>query len=139
MIAGRHLYLDAAQRLGGRLGARAAQGGIRGYVAYGFAYGACSLGCTLPVFLAVVASSLVSAGPAGAVVQFVLYALGMGFVLSVLTLVATLVKHAAFHGVRRLGAYVEPLGAVLLLVTGGYVVYYWLTLGGLLAVIGLRS
>ena len=139
MLAGRHLYLGAAQRLGGRLGARAAQGGIRGYVAYGLAYGACSLGCTLPVFLAVVATSLVTAGPAGAVVQFVLYALGMGFVLSVLTLTAALVKHAAFRGVRRLGAYVEPLGAVLLLVTGGYVVYYWLTLGGLLVVIGLRS
>ena len=139
MLAGGHLYLGAAQRLGARLGARAAQRGIRAYAAYGLAYAACSLGCTLPVFLAVVASSLVTAGPAAAIVQFVLYALGMGFVLSVLTLVAALVKHAAFRGVRRLGAYVEPLGAVLLLVTGGYVIYYWLTLGGLLAAFGLRS
>ena len=139
MLAGGHLYLGAAQRLGGRLGARAAQGGIRGYAAYGLAYGACSLGCTLPVFLAVVASSLVTAGPAAAAAQFVLYALGMAFVLSVLTVVAALVKQAAFRGVRRLGAYVEPLGAVLLLVTGAYVIYYWLTLGGLSAVLGLRS
>lgn len=139
LLAGRHLYLDAAQRFGDRLGSRAAQGGLRGYVAFGLAYGAGSLGCTLPIFLAVVASSFVTNGLAAAVVQFVLYALGMGFVLSVLTLVAALVKHAAFRSVRRLGAYVEPLGAVLLIVTGGYVVYYWLTLGGLLAVIGLRS
>lgn len=139
MLAGRHIYLGAAQRLGGRLGARAAQRGIRAYAAYGLAYGACSLGCTLPVFLAVVASSLVTAGPAAAMVQFVLYALGMGFVLSVLTLSAAVLKHAAFRGVRRLGGYVEPLGAVLLLVTGGYVIYYWLTLGGLLAVFGFRS
>ncbi len=139
MLAGGHLYLGAAQRVGGRLGRFATQGGVRGYAAYGLAYGACSLGCTLPVFLAVVASSLVTAGPAAAVLQFVLYALGMGFVLSLLTLVAALVKHASFRGIRRLGTYVEPLGALLLLVTGGYVIYYWLTLGGLLAAVGLRS
>jgi hypothetical protein len=35
--------------------------------------------------------------------------------------------------VRALGRYLEPLGAVLLLVTGAYIVYYWLTAGGILS------
>jgi hypothetical protein len=34
--------------------------------------------------------------------------------------------------VRWAGWIFEPLGAVLLLATGGYVVYYWLSAGGTL-------
>ena len=137
MLAGRQIYSSLAQRVGDRMGPAAQRGGVRGYVAYGFAYGACSLGCTIPIFLAVVASGLVARGPAGAFLQFVLYGLGMGFVLSVLTVIAAVIKHAAFRGVRRLGAYMEPASALLLLVTGGYVVYYWLSIGGVLQALGL--
>ncbi|SRR6266849_7560642 len=68
--------------------------------------------------------------------QFVLYGLGMGFVLSALTLVAALVGHGAIRGLRRVGVSLQPLGAVVLLLAGGYVVYYWLTIGGILLGIG---
>ena len=34
---------------------------------------------------------------------------------------------------RKVGRFVEPIGAFLVLVTGAYVVYYWLSAGGLLA------
>src|SRR5262249_58489596 len=60
--------------------------GLAGYAAYGAAYGLASLGCTLPVFLGVVATSLQLHGLAGAIGQFVLFGIGMGLVLAVLTL-----------------------------------------------------
>jgi hypothetical protein len=35
--------------------------------------------------------------------------------------------------VRGVGRVLQPLSAVLLLTTGGYIVYYWLSAGGILA------
>jgi len=75
-------------------------------------------------------------GPAGAVLQFVLYGLVMGSVLSALTLAAAVVGHGAVRKVRRLGAYLQPVGAVVLMLAGGYVVYYWLSAGGIVSAIG---
>ncbi len=132
VLAGGHLGAAFAQRIGDRLGGPAREVGFRGYAAYGLAYGASSLGCTLPIFLSVVGSSLTGGGVAGVLAQFVLYALGMGSVLGGLTIVAALVKQAAFGALRRVGGYLEPIGAMLLLLTGGYVVYYWLSNGILL-------
>jgi hypothetical protein len=65
-------------------------------------------------------------------VQFVLYAARMGLLISVLTLSVALFKYAALGGVRRVVPFVQPLSALLLLVAGAYIIYYWLTLGGLL-------
>ncbi|HLQ35389.1 MAG TPA: cytochrome c biogenesis protein CcdA [Chloroflexota bacterium] len=123
-------------RLGDRASAIAQRRGISGYAAYGVAYAAGSLGCTLPIFLSVVAAGMTTRGPAGALLQFVLYGLGMGSVLSALTLAAALVGHGAVRKVRRVGAYLQPVGAVVLLLAGGYVVYYWLTAGGIASSIG---
>src|SRR5712692_7494968 len=128
--------LGILDRLGDRAGAIAKRGGIAGYAAYGIAYAAGSLGCTLPIFLSVVAAGMTTRGPAGALLQFVLYGLGMGSVLSALTLAAALVGHGAVRKVRRVGAYLQPVGAVVLLLAGGYVVYYWLTAGGIASSIG---
>ena len=132
MLGGGHLYLATMQRLGAAVGSTAGRRDVRGYVAYGLAYGSCSLGCTLPIFLAVVGSGVVAGGWVAAVRQFLLYALGMGFVLSVLTLGAAVLKQTVFGAIRGLVPYLEPVSGVLLLATGAYVTYYWLALGDLL-------
>ncbi|MDP9374261.1 MAG: cytochrome c biogenesis protein CcdA, partial [Chloroflexota bacterium] len=117
--------------LAGRLGGRARGGGLGGYLAYGLAYGLASLSCTLPVFLTVVGGALTADGLAPAAGQLVLYALGMGALITALTLATALFKHAVVGGVRRALPYVEPVSAVLLLLAGAYIIYYWLTIGGL--------
>lgn len=129
-------YVRLADQLGDRAGATAKRGGMAGYAAYGVAYAAGSLGCTLPIFLSVVAAGMTAGGPAGAFFQFVLYGLGMGSLLSALTLAAAVVGHGALRKVRRVGAYLQPLGAIVLLVAGGYVVYYWLAFGGIVSLLG---
>lgn len=135
-LVGADLHLNLGDRLGDRAGDTARRGGVVGYAAYGVAYAAASLGCTLPIFLSVIAAGMTAGGPARALFQFVLYGLGMGLVLSALTLVAAVVGHGAIRGLRRVGAFLQPLGAVVLLLAGGYVVYYWLTIGGILFGIG---
>jgi len=133
MLGGGRLSLSGADRAAGRLGGAATNTGLMGYAAYGLAFALSSLGCTLPLFLAVMGSALAAGGPLSGLQEFVLYALGMGAVVTILTLSIGLFGHALVGHIRRVGRFVEPVGAVLVLVTGAYVVYYWLSAGGLLA------
>ena len=132
MLTGRTLYTNLGEQLADRVGPAARQRGARGYLAYGLAYAAASLSCQLPVFLAVVASALTAGGFLGATLQFVLFALGMGLAITVLTVATAFVESAGLLRVRRAVRYVQPVSAGLLLLGGAFIIYYWLTVGGLL-------
>ncbi len=136
MLGGAMLYTRLGEQVAGRLGRDARQLSARGYLAYGLAYGAASLSCTLPIFLTLVGSALAVGGFVAAAFQFVLYAMGMGFVITLLTFSMMFFEYAVITRVRALGRYLHRLSAVLLLMAGAFVVYYWLTLGGLLPQIG---
>jgi cytochrome c biogenesis protein CcdA len=123
MLGGGRLSLSGADRAAGRLGGAATNTGLMGYAVYGLAFALSSLGCTLPLFLAVMGSALAAGGPFGGLEEFVLYALGMGAVVTILTLSIGLFGHALVGHIRRVGRFVEPVGAVLVLLTGAYVVY----------------
>jgi cytochrome c-type biogenesis protein len=132
LIAGASLSARPAERLAGSLGSTAAQIGLRAYAAYGFAFAFSSLGCTLPLFLSVVGAGL-SESHTVVLQNLVLYALGMGSVVLVLTVLVAVIGQSVFARIRGAGRILQPLGAVLLLATGSYVVYYWLSSGGILA------
>ena len=131
MLSGWTAY-GGGQGLADRLGGVASRGGFSGYFAYGVAYALASLGCTLPVFLSVVGSALLAGGWFGEFLQFVLYGVGMSVVLAALTMTAAVFKAQVLRRLSHVGRVFEPVSALLLLVVGAYVVYYWLTLGGLL-------
>jgi cytochrome c biogenesis protein CcdA len=84
-------------------------------------------GCTRPVFLGVVGTSLQLHGLAAGVGQFLLFGIGMGTVLAVLTLVTAWFGDGLIGRARILGRHVGWVSAVLLWLAGDYVVYYWLT------------
>ena len=104
-----------------------------GMFMYGIAYAVASLSCTLPVFMVVVGSTITSGGIGAGIAQFVAYAIGMGVVLVVVTLSIAVFQEAVVRYLLRFSRYVERAGAVLLIGVGAYIVYYWLTAGGLLA------
>ena len=131
-ILGGRTFLGFGQGLADELGGVASRGGIRGYFAYGIAYALASLGCALPIFLSVVGSALLVRGWIGQLLQFVLYALGMAVVLAVLTMAAAIFKAQLLQRLGDATRLFEPLSAVLLLLVGAYVVYYWLTVGGVI-------
>jgi len=101
--------------------------GLAGYAAYGIAYALASLGCTLPVFLGVVGTSLQLHGLADAIGQFVLFGIGMGAVLVVLTIATAWFGDGLIRRAQALRPYIGWASAVLLWLAGAYVVYYWLT------------
>ena len=64
--------------------------------------------------------------------EFLLYGLGMGLLLGLLTIAAAGFKLGVLAPVRAITRYANPVSGALLLLTGAYVVYYWLTLGDLI-------
>ena len=127
LAAGRELTIFAGPRVAQHLKAATRSRNLTGYAAYGTAYALASLGCTLPVFLGVVGTSLQLRGLAAAIGQFVLFGLGMGTVLAVLTVATAWFGDGLIRRARALGRYIGWASATLLWLAGAYIVYYWLT------------
>ncbi len=131
LLSGGKLYTNLAVRLSARVGG-ANRNSVRGYFTFGLAYGTASLSCTLPIFLAVIGGTFTADTFLDSTLQFLLYGLGMGSVILALTVGMAVFKTAAVAGLRRALPYVGTVTAVLLLLSGSFIVYYWLTLGELL-------
>lgn len=99
--------------------------GIQGSFMFGLAYGLASLSCTLPVFLVVVVSVFKEGNFFESVMAFINYALGMGFLLLVVTLGVVFFKTAMVRIARSVVPYVQPVGAIFLVLAGFYLIYYW--------------
>ncbi len=103
---------------------------VLGFFLFGLAFGAISMSCTLPIFLLVVGSTIAAGDFAGGLFQFVSYILGMGSIMLLLTLGITVVKEGVVVGtLRRIVPYVQKISALLLLIAGAYIAYYWLSSG----------
>jgi cytochrome c biogenesis protein CcdA len=132
-LSGRHIAPSLPQRVAASIGRGAGVTGLRGYAAFGLAYGAASLGCTLPLFLALMGTATTTSRVYGAsVIAFVLYGAGMATALGVLTVVVGVASFGILQRLRGFVRIVTTLSAGLLLLSGAYVVYYWLTAGRLL-------
>ena len=129
LLGGGKLYTRFASQAAAKMG-DPSRVSPRGYFVFGLSYGTASLGCTLPVFLLVVGTTTTASGIPTAVGQFFLYALGMGLVIMVLTVGMALFKGAMVRQFAKVLRYVQPVSAALVLVAGSFIVYYWLTIGG---------
>jgi cytochrome c-type biogenesis protein len=89
---------------------------------FGVGYGAASLGCTLPLFLTLVGASL-SGG--SKITTFLAYGAGMAVVLMALSVLIALAREGATRAVRPLLPHMNRIAGLLLLVSGGYLAYYW--------------
>ena len=130
MIGGGKLYTGFAGRAASRIG-NPGQVGIRGYFVFGLSYGTASLSCALPIFLTVVGTSLAVSSIPSALGQLFLYGLGMGAVIMALTIGMALFQGAMVGALRKTLGFVQAISPVLMLVAGAYIVFYWLTIGGL--------
>jgi cytochrome c-type biogenesis protein len=124
LVSRRHLGVTSLSRVAGPKTIR----GSWGFFLFGVAYALVSLSCTLPIFLVVVGGALAAKGFLSGIVQFVSYGVGMGTVLIGVTLSVVFFKTAVTQASRAVMPYVERIGALALVATGSYLVYYW-TLG----------
>ncbi|MEE2656649.1 MAG: cytochrome c biogenesis protein CcdA [Chloroflexota bacterium] len=127
VLMGGNFNIGAISRAASRMG-DAREVSLKSYFLFGLSYGTASLSCTLPVFIAVVGfgtttTFLTSMG------YFLLYGFGMGFVILTLTLIMSIFKIAMVGVPRRLFPHIQPISAILMILAGSYIVYYWFTLG----------
>lgn len=101
--------------------------GYRKVFAFGTSYAVASLSCTLPVFLTVVATQFTSRSFIGGVTIFLAYALGMGTVLLGVTVVLALGKRRLVDRLRASGRGLNRISGVVLLLAGGWIVWFWTT------------
>ena len=91
-------------------------------VLFGVSYAVASLGCTLPLFLPVVANR---ANAASGALAFGAYGLGMGVVLTALSLALALARESMVRRMRSVLRHVDRVAGGLLVLVGVYLVWYW--------------
>lgn len=99
-------------------------GGLRSMFLFGVSYAVASLSCTIGPFLAVTSTTLRSQNALSGIAMFVVYALGMGLVVTVLTVAVALAKAGLVARLRRALPYVNRVSGALLVVAGAYVAWY---------------
>lgn len=91
---------------------------------FGVSYAVASLSCTLPVFLSVVAGTFSRSNTASGIAMYVCFALGMGLVLTVLTLALALARQSLVHRLRSALPFVNRVAGGFLVVAGAYFTWY---------------
>lgn len=137
LASGRSFYVGFMARVSESIGSRflnrykvkSRYMGVPQFFIFGICYGIASLSCTLPIFLLVVGSSVVSEGYVNGFLQFISYGLGMGFVITVLTLGIALFKGVLTGYVRRIIPYLQVSSALLVSGSGAFIIYYWISTG----------
>jgi len=94
-----------------------------GMVTFGFAYALVSLSCTLGPFLSV-STFAMQRSILGGVTTYVVYAAGMGTIILALSVSAALAHDSLVGTLRNASKYAPRLAGVLLLLSGGYAIWY---------------
>ena len=98
--------------------------GLGSMFVFGVSYAVASLSCTLPPFLAVTATTFSQLSYVSGVSVFLAYGLGMGLVLTVLTVAIALTRVSIVGHLRRALPYIHRISGGLLVVAGAYLAWY---------------
>ena len=92
---------------------------------FGVSYAVASIGCAWPLFLGAVVNAVGREGWASGLATFVAYSAGMALVLTALTVALAFARQSVVQGLRRVMPYVDRAAAIMLIVAGAYLAYYW--------------
>lgn len=91
---------------------------------FGLSYAAVSLSCTAPIFLGTVIGSFTRSSFIEGASAFLAYAVGMGLVITVLTLAMAVFRAGVANAFRKVLPYVNKASGVLLVLTGIFLIIY---------------
>ncbi len=98
--------------------------GMVSVFAFGVSYAVVSLSCTIGLFIAAVASSFSVDGVASGVANFVAYGVGMGAVITFLTLALAMTRSSVVATMRRMSRWINPVSGLVLIASGVYLINY---------------
>tara|TARA_B100000029_G_scaffold447648_1_gene469590 strand:+ start:153 stop:893 length:741 start_codon:yes stop_codon:yes gene_type:complete len=103
----------------------------KGIFLFGIAYAISSLGCAFPIFLAAIGilagQTLGEINLIQSTLRFASYGLGMGLVLTTVTVGTILFKDTLSKFIKAIMPYVRIIGNMALIGAGAYLVWYWLS------------
>jgi len=94
---------------------------------YGISYSIVALGCTWPFFLMVINQAAIG-GLLNGIVQFAAYSLGMSLLMVALAVITALYKGFIYKHLQAIMIHVRRASAIVLILAGGYIIYYQLRL-----------
>lgn len=101
-----------------------ADGTLLGMYLFGVSYAVASLSCAIPNFLLVTSAAANEGSFVSRFATFVIYGVGMGVIVTVLTVAVALARSGVVNRFRSLIPKMNMVAGVLLLVAGAYVAYY---------------
>lgn len=106
--------------------APAGRGRAATFVVFGAAFAVASLTCALPLFVVGVADSFSRHGAAVGLASGLAYALGMGLVVTAVSLAGAGSRHVRLRRLRAAHVVVERAAGVVLTLVGAYLLLYWI-------------
>ena len=98
--------------------------GLGSVFMFGVSYAVVSLSCTIGLFIAAVAASFSTDGVANGTANFVAYGVGMGAVITFLTLALALARSSVVPAMRKMFRWINPISGLVLIASGVYVANY---------------
>lgn len=98
---------------------------VRSMFMFGLAYAVASIGCTIGFLTTVILGSVGRFGFASGVLSVVLYGLGMGLLVTSLTVAIALAKTGFVRFLRHGLRWFDTASGILVTLTGAYLTWYW--------------
>lgn len=92
---------------------------------FGIAYAIASIGCTIGFLTSVILGSINVHGFFSGMLSIILYGVGMGAIVTALTVSLAFAKGGLLRVLRNGMQYLDRISAVLVLLTGLYLTWYW--------------
>lgn len=124
MLAGFELPVSTPT-MGSLGGLRAERATILAMAGYGVAYAVTSISCTLPLFSTTLFGNVRRDGWGSGLANVVAYGLGMALVVTALTVALAVANTSLLGALRSSSQYVHRIAAVLVLLSGLYLLYYF--------------
>lgn len=98
---------------------------FRNMFLFGIVYAVASIGCTIGLLISVILGSINRHGFVSGVVSIVLYGLGMGMLVTTLTVALSFARNGLLTFLRRGFKWFDRVSAGFVLLTGVYLSWYW--------------
>lgn len=98
---------------------------VRSMFVYGITYAVVSLSCTLVLFLPTIFGTGRREGLVAGVASGGVFALGMGLLVTALTITLAVANHGLLRAIRSAGEHIERIAATLVVISGLYLVHYF--------------
>jgi cytochrome c biogenesis protein CcdA len=102
------------------------QKGLPGLFLYGIAYGLATLGCSAPIFFSTLFYALTAGGVLSGILTFLVYALGMGLPILLITILLAKTKTQLLNRVMHIMPWFEKISSIIIIAIGIYLISYYI-------------